>query len=333
MKFLIIGLGSMGKRRVRNLQALKTGEIIGADTREDRRKEAAEKYGITTFATAEEAFDQKPDATIVSLPPDLHTKFAQMSADRGIPFFAEASVTDGGLKELMATVKAKNLVAFPSCTMRYFPGPKRIKELVKSGAIGKPLAWQYQAGQYLPDWHPWESITEFYVGKRETGGCREIVPFELVWLADIFGAFSEVEAHRAKVSDLPVDIDDIYMLQTRHESGVLGQLTIDVLGRYSIRDIRITGSQGTIEWDDSRKEIRVFKAGAADWEVESLGAGTVEAQYINPEEPYIEEMRTFINCVTTKTQPGFTLADDHKILNVLYSAEKSSDSKSTVAIS
>ena len=48
MNFLIIGLGSMGKRRVRNLQALGYRNIIGFDMREDRRKEAKEKYGIQT---------------------------------------------------------------------------------------------------------------------------------------------------------------------------------------------------------------------------------------------------------------------------------------------
>ena len=46
MRFLIIGLGSMGKRRIRNLQSLDVGEISGFDISEGRRKEAREKYGI-----------------------------------------------------------------------------------------------------------------------------------------------------------------------------------------------------------------------------------------------------------------------------------------------
>ena len=48
MKVLQIGLGSMGKRRVRNMAALGETDVIGFDLREDRRAEAAEKYGITT---------------------------------------------------------------------------------------------------------------------------------------------------------------------------------------------------------------------------------------------------------------------------------------------
>ena len=48
MRFLQLGLGSMGKRRVRCLQALRAGEIVAFDVRPDRRKEAEHLYGIAT---------------------------------------------------------------------------------------------------------------------------------------------------------------------------------------------------------------------------------------------------------------------------------------------
>ena len=49
MKVLVIGLGSMGKRRIRNLRALGLSEIAGFDPRVDRRQEASEKYSIQAF--------------------------------------------------------------------------------------------------------------------------------------------------------------------------------------------------------------------------------------------------------------------------------------------
>ena len=48
---LIIGLGSMGKRRVRNLQSLGIKNIVGFDIREDRREETEKKYQINTGRT------------------------------------------------------------------------------------------------------------------------------------------------------------------------------------------------------------------------------------------------------------------------------------------
>jgi predicted dehydrogenase len=327
MKALVVGLGSMGKRRVRNLKALGVESVIGFDLREDRRNEAKEKYGIDTFSTYEQALEEKPQVVLISLPPDLHVRFALQAAQKGLDYFIEASLIDRGMDDLIKITAEKKLVGFPSCTMRYYPGPKKIRSLLKDGAIGKVLFWQYQSGQYLPDWHPWESIKDFYVGKRETGGCREIVPFELTWLTDAFGAVSEVDCRKEKLSDLPVDIDDIYMMQMKHEGGILGQLIVDVLGRSAIRDIRITGSEGTIEWNMYQKEIRTYKTSSKSWEIFSFEAGTLEKNYLNPEEPYIEEVRTFLNCVSERKEPAYSLLEDRKNLHLLYSAEASSDQK------
>ena len=49
LKFLQIGLGSMGKRRIRNLFANGEKKIIGFDPSPERRQETEEKYGIKTI--------------------------------------------------------------------------------------------------------------------------------------------------------------------------------------------------------------------------------------------------------------------------------------------
>jgi predicted dehydrogenase len=68
MKFLIIGLGSMGKRRIRNLQSLKFGDIIGFDVSKERRKESEDKYKIKTFESIGDAINENPNAIIISSP-------------------------------------------------------------------------------------------------------------------------------------------------------------------------------------------------------------------------------------------------------------------------
>ena len=70
MKFLVVGLGSMGKRRVRNLQALGHKDIAGFDPRADRREEGASRYGIKTFDTYNKALAEfQPDALVISTGP------------------------------------------------------------------------------------------------------------------------------------------------------------------------------------------------------------------------------------------------------------------------
>lgn len=59
MKAVVIGLGSMGKRRIRCLQAIGGVEIIGVDLREDRRLEAQTLYGIKVDVSLSRANDSK----------------------------------------------------------------------------------------------------------------------------------------------------------------------------------------------------------------------------------------------------------------------------------
>ncbi len=97
MKFLVAGLGSMGKRRIRCLLALGYNNIAitGFDPREDRRKETSEKYGIKTFHDFSFAMEEhRPDAIIISAPPDLHHEYIKAAIRNNLHFFVEASVVD-----------------------------------------------------------------------------------------------------------------------------------------------------------------------------------------------------------------------------------------------
>jgi predicted dehydrogenase len=88
MKFLVIGLGSMGKRRIRNLQALGHQLVYGFDTRKDRIEEASAKYGVPVYHAIDVAIAElQPDVFIICTPPDLHMHYAFMAARLNINCF------------------------------------------------------------------------------------------------------------------------------------------------------------------------------------------------------------------------------------------------------
>lgn len=330
MKFLVVGLGSMGKRRVRNLQALGMTEIAGFDVREDRRDEANQNSGILMFSELEEAMQvYGPEVFVISTPPDRHMDYAYYAFERGISCFIEASVVEAEkIKGLAEKIKGTGVIMAPSCTMSYFPGPKKVKALVESQAIGRVLNFNYQTGQYLPDWHPWERIENFYVSKRETGAAREIVPFELAWLNDVFGRPEPLACVKAKLTDMPADIDDIYHCLMRYDRDVLANITIEVISRPVVtREMRILGSEGEIVYSSDANSVRYINTSQEDWVELKFEAGTVESQYINPEEPYIAEMKDFIAALTAKNPALFpnTLEKDYAVLNTLYAFEEMSE--------
>lgn len=333
MKFLVIGLGSMGKRRIRNLQCLKVGEIIGFDPRNDRRKEVEKKYKVKTFENFDAAMAKNPDALIISAPPDLHMKYAMLAAQEGKHFFTEASVVSEGMDELINLCKGKKIVAAPSCTMRFHPSIKKIKELVDGGAIGKPLAFTYHSGQYLPDWHPWEDYRKFYVAKKSTGAAREIVPFELVWLTWVLGKIDTISCLKGKLTKLETEIDDAYQILMKFKSGALGHMLVDVISRVPNRSCRIISEEGLIEmvWCEG---VKVYRASDKSWKEYPEPKGTTVEGYSEKikEEPYIEEMQQFVQAVKGEVTYPYTFEEDKRILDLLYAAEKSANQGRHISI-
>ena len=326
MKFLIVGLGSMGKRRIRNLQYLKAGEIIGFDTRDDRRKETEEKYGLRTFDKLDEAMRDMPDALIISTPPDLHVKYAIEAAKNNKHFFIEASVVDWGMDELIKECKKKDIVAAPSCTMRFQPSIKKMKEIVDKKDIGDILLFTHHCGQYLPDWHPWEDYRKFYVAKKATGAAKEIVSFELVWLTWILGDIGTVSCFKGKLSRLDVDIDDAYQIIMKFKNKVFGHMLIDVISRIPERNCKIIGEEGVIHWEWGTG-VKVYMTKDKRWKDYPEKAGTSVKGYAEKikEDPYIEEMDTFVKAIKKETKYPYSLEEDKRVLDVLAAAEKSSD--------
>lgn len=334
MKFLVIGLGSMGKRRIRNLLALGYNKenIAGFDPRKDRIKEA-EKYIFSLYDDFTKAVNElKPNIIIVSTPPNYHMEYAYYAQENDIHCFIEASVVDADkILKLHEKIKNKNILIAPSCTMRYYPAPKKIKELINSGTIGKVLNYNYHTGQYLPDWHPWENIEDFYVSKRETGGCREIVPFEMTWLNDIFGNPKPLACVKRKLTDIPANIDDIYHCILEYPNNIIGNLTVEVISRpKATREFRVLGTKGEITFSGDNNTLKYITTDMNEWESVVFDQGTIEKQYINPEEPYIDELNSFIKstqAVENKQSPSYknTLLDDYNVLRILYELEKISE--------
>ena len=333
MKFLVVGLGSMGKRRIRNLQHLEAGEIIGFDLQESRRREVEEKYGVKTFKEFDDAMSEGPDAFIISTPPDKHLEYALIAAENDKHFFTEASVLAEGMDELIALCKNKNIVAAPSCTMRFNPSVKKLKELVDTKVIGEILAFTYHCGQYLPDWHPWEDYRSFYVARKETGACREIVPFELTWLTGVLGDIDTISCFKDKLTKLDVEIDDAYQIIMKFKSGVLGHMLVDVISRVPYRMCKLLSEDGLIIWDWGAG-VKVYTADDKSWKNYYEEKGTTVEGYADKikEEPYIEEMTYFTKAIKGEIEYPYTLEEDKKVLDTLNMAEESSEKGSHVKI-
>ena len=316
----------MGKRRIRCLRTLGATEIVGFDAREDRRREVGEQYGVPMVPSFEDALSGA-DAVIVSTPPDRHYEYVKAALERGKHCFCEANIVTEGAAELDGIARARGVVAAPSATMRFHPLYQRLYKVVREeGAFGRPLALSFHMGNYILDWHPWEGLA-FYAGKKATGACREMVPFEFEWMQWIFGRVESVQCDIGKQLDLPTDMDDVYAIVARFESGLLATILIDVVARYPVRIGRLMSQKASIDWDFDTNRLRQY-----DGETQTWRDNKAAARGFNIEEMYVAEVDTFLKACRGESAWPHSYADDAELGRILVACEQSRETGARVRV-
>ena len=330
MRFLQVGLGSMGKRRVRCIHALRAGETIGFDLRTDRRAEAESLYGIRTVASFEGGMDSDPDAIIISTPPDQHVEYCLAAIAAGKPFFAEETVMldPEAVTPVLAALEKRPVLAAPSCTMRFHPAVLQIRDVLENGEIGRPLAFTALSLSYLPDWHPWERVQDFYVASRVSGGGREMAIFDLDWIEWLFGNLTAVMAEVSKVSQIPADIDDVFHLLGRFAGGLSGSFTSSVAFRVPGRSLEVACEDGQIIWDSRAHRVMVYSAADGKWQ-HTMETASREHSY---DRMYIEEIEHFLQAVRGEVTYMRDFHDVKRMLEVLCAIERSAAEGRRIAL-
>lgn len=313
MKVVVIGLGSMGKRRIRLMsQEYKDLEIIGIDSNIDRRNETETLFKIKTVPSFSEI---DADAAFVCTSPMSHASIIKDCLHKGWHVFSELNLHSTGYEENIELAKQKNLRLFLSSTFLYRNEIEYIRQHVKDS--NSKLNYSYHVGQYLPDWHPWESYKDYFIGKKETNGCREIFAIELPWITQVFGEITSVHVERSKMSSLEIDYPDNYLCIVTHASGHKGMIAVDVVSRKAVRNLEIFGESMHLVWKGNPQELSDYDFTSKTMKNVTLYESVEQlANYSATiiENAYLEEIRSFFASIDDPFEPTYDFAKDLEVL-------------------
>jgi predicted dehydrogenase len=301
-KLLVVGGGSMGKRRIRCLLAnqVEPEAIRLVDVRSDRRDESKAKHMVEGFSSLSAGLDWDPDAVLVSVPGGLHMEVCLAAARAGKHVFCEVPLSTSldRVDDLAKLVAERNLVFAPGCQPPFHPLYRQLKEWMAAPDLGKPLIVVEVFGQYLPDWHPYEDYRSFYAASQKMGGCNlDVVAQQattLCWLLD--DRIAEVFCRGHHLSSLEVDGSDCFQLIARTSQGTALTQQYDLIQRAGYHSIRFISETTTLEYNPGDGNVRRFRAATRSWETVAKPEGF---QY---EQCYIEEISLFLRCLDGKAQ-------------------------------
>jgi len=312
--FCVVGRGSIGTRHIKNLKALSCDNIISFSELSDPQKdeEYRVKYGVETFYNIDEIKRRKPDAFIIANPTAMHVKYALIAAEIGSHIFMEKPVSNSidGIDRLKSEVFNKQLVFFMANNFRFHPVFAKIKELIEKHQFGRVLFARIQAGQYLPDWHPWEDYRRGYSARRDLGGGVVLtLQHEIDYAYWLFGRFKSIKSHVQKISDMEIDVEDIASIIIETEEGSIIEIHLDCLQRPAKRTIQIQGTKGSLDYRMGDRYLKFYH-------FENQSEETIlDIEGYDNNEMYVEEMKYFIKCISGEENTISRITDGVYVLD------------------
>jgi predicted dehydrogenase len=335
MKSLIVGLGGIGQRHVRNLRALlgydveilayrvrKLTQVITPTLQADTDRDVEREYQLRVFGDLELALEEKPEVAFICNPSSLHLQAALACVRRGCDLFIEKPLSNGldGLPELQALVAQKARIVMVGYQLRFHPCFLRLQEIVKKGLLGNLLAVRAAVGEYLPGWHRYEDYRQGYAARADLGGgviLSQIHEFD--YLYSLFGKARRLFSVGGHWSNLELDVEDV--ASTLMECEFAGRplpvhLQQDYLQRPPQRQCEVIGDAG--------KAILDFPAlSVTRYDAEGAVADRFTCEQLDRNQLFVGELQHFLDCVKTRRRPVVGLEEGIWSLKLAVAAKES----------
>ena len=331
MKFLVAGLGSIGRRHFRNLLALGEKDIVLLRSHRATLPDD-ELAGYPIETDLHEALKKhKPDAVIVANPTSLHLDIAIPAAEAGCAILLEKPVSDSldRVDELQKAAQKSGSKILVGFQLRYHPTLNKARELIRSNAIGKVLTVHAHWGEYLPQWHPWEDYRLSYAARKDLGGGVIVtLTHPLDYLRFMLGDVESLWSFNGHISPLQLDVEDVAEIGLKFKNGAVGGVHLNYFQRPPVHRLEIVGTNGTLRWDNVNGILHWYKMPAPFGSYSDLPPAPVMESFHPPEgfernHLFVAQTRHFIETIRGGAEPVCTLEDGIQALHLALAARRS----------
>ena len=255
---LIIGTGSIGQRHIKNLKKKGINNIIALRSKKGHFKKLPIDFDLVEVDSWEEAIKFKPDIAIISNPSSYHIESAIKICGyvKGIFIEKPLSNSSDSCQQLIEILNEKKVVSFVGHNMMFHPIIENIINFHDSNDVGSIINIQCQAGQWLPDWHPYEDYKNAYYARKDLGGGVSLTLIHEIHLAlELAGLPISVYGEISEYDELDVDVDVWSDLMIKHNTGAVSQIHLDYLQQPSHRSGLITFEKGWVSYDFRKMEV------------------------------------------------------------------------------
>jgi len=256
----VLGCGVIASIMARTLREMKKRgaplRLYAAAARSLSRAQAfCEKEGFeTAYGSYEDMVrDPQVDLVYIATPHSHHAEQMKLCIEHGKAVLCEKAFTANAQQasEILALAKERNVLVAEAIWPRYMPSRKIIRDLIDSGAIGKPQLLTANLSGYAED------IQRIYDPALAGGALLDVGIYPLTFLSMFFGnGFERIES---SVDMFDTGVDRQETLTVHYPDGRMGVLFAGVSAPYP-KTCRICGTEGyiTVDYCANPREVNLY---------------------------------------------------------------------------
>lgn len=286
MKVCFCGLGSIGRRHLKNLTRLApafgmTPEIHALRKTANALDENIEKL-LAKQLSDERELAQDYDLAFITNPTSRHFETMKLMSRRAQHLFIEKPVFDSGAYDTDEIQTGPDGVYYVAGPLRYAPVIQALKRMISGQRV---YCVRVICSSYLPDWRPGTDYRQGYSANKALGGGVDIdLIHEWDYMIALFGFPRRVYRICGKYSSLDIDSNDAAAYIAEYEN-MAAELHLDYFGRKPRREIELFTERATITGDLIKNAI-------------TFSDSRPPIQFSEDENDiYLREMRFFLDCI------------------------------------
>ena len=317
----IIGAGYWGKNHVRNFYQLGALHTV-CDADKERLKSFKEKYQDIKFTSdyLEILKSEEIQGVVIATPAETHYQLAKEAIlyKKDVLVEKPLALRINEAKELIELAEKENAILMVGHLLQYHPAVIRLKELIKSGKLGKI---QYIYSNRL-------NLGKF---RREENILWSFAPHDI----SIILYFLEETPNEVSASGgnyLHPHIADVTVSTLNFPSGVKSHIFVSWLHPYKEQKLIVIGDKQMAQFDDvSRDRKLLLFPHKINWINRMPVPEMAEAVKVEFEmkEPLREECLHFLHCIETRNRPKTDGQEGLKVLEVLDACQRSLEKSGT----
>ena len=301
LRWGLIGCGDIARKRVAaGLSATAQSELVAVSrANRDLLDEFADRFGAQhRFVDWRELVQsENVDAVYVATPVNLHAQQAIAAAESGKHVLCEKpmAMNVAECDQIIAAAEANGVKLGIAYYRQFYPVVNRIKEIIDSGEIGKPILAQVNAFEWF---NPAPSNSRAWLLKPEISGGGPMFDFGCHRIQLLLHFFGPLKSVKSVMSTALFDrnVEDTAVASFEFANGTVATLSVSHAVVAPRDSLTVWGSEGSINSE-------VLNEGTLNFRTRDSERIEIHKPAANIHQPLIED---FVRAVIDDRQPVVT---------------------------